>query len=270
MATDQRSVVALRSPAEGGIQTHVQVVLHAVRQEDVGAAAPGTVTGNRHVDLGECFDAIQRLGAHVDHVVTGHLACGDLLLDDIENTVELGRRGISVAMVQQVVGVGQQLQGAVALFHCGRFGDVLADVQHVADLAERHQEFDQADFTAVFALSGANHAHLGVGGATQEAANAGLTNVFVNDVGRLGLLQAVEQGEVFVLLHGGLHCGIQRLDAQSTTAVQSSDVGLIVAGLQGLGQVAQALERAALRGTQSGRATRSHVLELLKQSLSVH
>ena len=59
-------------------------------------------------------------------------------------------------------------------------------------------------------------------------------------------------------------------DAQRTAAFQRGHVGLVVASLQGLGQIAQAVERTALRGAQRGSATRGHVLELLKQSLSVH
>ncbi|MNP00609.1 hypothetical protein D3C76_924010 [compost metagenome] len=140
-------------------------------------------------------------------------------------------------MVEQVVGVGQQLLGAVAFLDGHRLGQVVAHVEHVADLAQGHQELHEADFALVLALRRTDLTHLGIGRAAQPAANAVLAGVLVDDVGGVGALQAVEEGEVLLFLHHGLHRGVQRLDAQGAAAFQLGDVGLVVAGFQGLDQV---------------------------------
>ena len=115
-------------------------------------------------------------------MVATQFASRDLFIDDVENTIELGWRRISVTMIQKIVRVGEQLQSTIALFSSGGFDNVFADVQHITNLTKGHQEFHHTNFAAVFALSGANNTHLRVGRTTQKAADTRLASIFVNDI----------------------------------------------------------------------------------------
>ena len=97
-----------------------------------------------------------------------HFPRSHFFVDLGKDTVKLRTNNVSVTMIKQVVGVGQQLQCAVTFFDRNRLSDVFTDVQDIADLTQRHQEFDQTYFTAVFALCGTYNAHLGVGRTTKE------------------------------------------------------------------------------------------------------
>ena len=261
----QLRAVRVAGPTIGRVEVQVQVGLDLDRQERIGQFAPGTVAGYRGIELRERLNGLQRGAVHIDDVIAGHAAGGYFVVDLLEDTVKLGRARVAIAIEQQVFGVGQQLLGAVHFLDRNRLGQVVGQVQHVADLTQGHQKFHQTDFAAVLALRRPDHAQLAVGRTAQEATDGLLTGEFVDNRGRVGLLQFVEQDKMPVFLNRRLHGGVKALNAQGFAAGHAVDIGCVITGVQGLGQfgdIAQVAQRATDRSAQGSRAAGVHAGKL--------